>query len=182
MNISEAIERIAEWKIFTKHMTMRHTTLLIASLSILASTTVFARTADIFSAVAAGDFVRVEKQLQDNPDLNVFSDNGFTPLHIACRKGDDKMAALLIAFGANVNLPARDSSTPLIEATRQGFADLTELLLFNGADATYKDGNQMSALDYANDLVPTDRSPDGELARILDRLKGATASYAETNK
>ncbi|MFM2136072.1 MAG: hypothetical protein RL021_1472 [Bacteroidota bacterium] len=159
---------------------MKHTVLFFASVFTLLTNTLYGRTADIFSAIAARDFQRVEKQLQDNPDLNIFSENGFTPLQVACRMGDDKLAALLIAFGANVNLPSKDSSTPLIEAARQGLADLTELLLINGADASYKDGNQMNALEYAADLVPVGSEPDAEMSRILDRLRSSTASFAES--
>jgi ankyrin repeat protein len=165
---------------FETHTIMRNRVILLAVVAFAIARTSVARPTDLFTAVAAGDFVKVEKQLQGNPDLNVFTENGFTPLVIACRNGDDKMAALLIAFGADVNLPSKDHTSPLIEAARQGYAELTELLLLHGADVSYKDENQMNAFDYVVEAKPEDSARSVEFDRMFNRLHAAMTVYAES--
>ncbi|VDM16949.1 unnamed protein product [Hydatigera taeniaeformis] len=93
---------------------------------------------------AKKDDVHAVSLLLANNDVNVnhASTRGFTPLHIAARYGNLKVARLLINNGADVNYCAKDSITPLHLAAKWGKAEMTQLLIDRGAqlDARTRDG------------------------------------------
>ncbi|CAC5386963.1 unnamed protein product [Mytilus coruscus] len=53
---------------------------------------------------------------------------GFTPLHIACMQENTNIVETLLQYGANVNQPATDNTTPLKIAKRTGNEKLINLL------------------------------------------------------
>uniref|UniRef100_A0A8C7ZV98 Ankyrin 1 n=1 Tax=Oryzias sinensis TaxID=183150 RepID=A0A8C7ZV98_9TELE len=65
--------------------------------------------------------------LQNDPNPDVLSKNGITPLHIASRRGNVIMVRLLLDRGAQIDL------TPLHCAARNGHFRIIEILLDNGA-------------------------------------------------
>ncbi|KAL5964290.1 Ankyrin-3, partial [Taenia solium] len=93
---------------------------------------------------AKKDDVHAVSLLLANNDVNVnhASTRGFTPLHIAARYGNLKVARLLINNGADVNYCAKDSITPLHLAAKWGKAEMAQLLIDKGAqlDARTRDG------------------------------------------
>src|SRR5476649_1056600 len=76
----------------------------------------------IFEACAAGEIERVERLLAESasgamgaPEINGYSADGWTPLHLAAFFGHAKVAELLIARRADVNARSRNANgnTPL---------------------------------------------------------------------
>src|SRR5947209_17012348 len=56
----------------------------------------------LFEAAAAGEIERVERLIGESPsDLNAFSPDGWTPLHLAAFFGHAKIVELLLARGAD---------------------------------------------------------------------------------
>src|SRR5215831_11079653 len=68
----------------------------------------------IFEACAAGEVERAERLLSA-ADINDYSADGWTPLHLAAFFGHTKIAELLLAHGAEVAARSRNTSgnTPL---------------------------------------------------------------------
>ena len=58
-----------------------------------------------------------------------------TPLHRAAVKGRGRVAALLVAKGADVNAKDRFGQTPLLIAAYKGNAAVVTLLIASGADS-----------------------------------------------
>src|SRR4051794_20025512 len=75
----------------------------------------FARAADLRLVTAAknGDRSAVRALLKAEVDVNAPQADGATPLSWAVYHDDAEMAALLIAAGANANLPNEYGITPL---------------------------------------------------------------------
>lgn len=66
--------------------------------------------------------------------VNTWDFGGLTPLHIACFSGNKGAAILLVDAGARLDALDNYKRTPLLFAVLNGDAELTELLLENGAD------------------------------------------------
>src|SRR3989454_11368073 len=63
----------------------------------------------IFEACAAGELERVERLLGDAPaDVNAYSADGWTPLHLAAFFGHSKIVELLLAHDADVTARSRN--------------------------------------------------------------------------
>ena len=58
---------------------------------------------------------------------------GFTPLHIAAKYGQMKVARLLLQKGANPDIQGKNGLTPLHVATHYNHANVAQLLLENKA-------------------------------------------------
>jgi tetratricopeptide (TPR) repeat protein len=77
--------------------------------------------------------------------------NSFSPLILACQKGNYEIVKLLINNGADVNLvgdPAYQT-TPLIENCRQGNLDIFHTLIKHWAETNYTDAGGWTPLMYA---------------------------------
>lgn len=83
-----------------------------------------------FEAVKAGDFTAVRQLLGDDPALINEKDTvyGGSPLHWAALKGNEAIAALLLAEGADVDLRNKDGETPFQVAQRGRKPEVTRLL------------------------------------------------------
>jgi len=73
--------------------------------------------------------------IETNCDVNLPDKHGDTILHQCARNGKLEIVELLVGTG-RCNLDAKNSAgeTPLITATKSGFADIVECLARNGAD------------------------------------------------
>jgi len=74
---------------------------------------------------------------------------GWTPLHYAASKAQVGTARLLIDWGAIVNAPGPDGTTPLMMAALSGKPDIVQLLLSRGADPTMFNTAHETAADWA---------------------------------
>jgi hypothetical protein len=112
-----------------------------------------ARGADlsIFEACAAGELERVERLLAEAPDVvggdtagaavAGFSDDGWTPLHLAAFFGHAKVIEVLLAHGADVAARSTNptANTPLHAALAANQKIAAGLLLGHGADINAAD-------------------------------------------
>ncbi len=93
---------------------------------------------DVFDTAAAGRTRGLEELLAGEPELaTVWSQDGFTALHLAAFFGQEEAVRILVERGADVNVVARNASihvTPLHSAVAGSHAEIVELLLEHGAD------------------------------------------------
>lgn len=72
-----------------------------------------------------------------------------TPLHMAARKGQDKIVRTLLQHNADCNLRDGDGLTPLLRAVMAGHRETVSLLLSHGARIDLVDQQSRSALHWA---------------------------------
>ena len=95
-----------------------------------------------------------------NPSFNMQDQYGNTPLHLAAVAGNYTAASSIIqqhnintAYkpDANlmINLMSQKGETPLMKAAENGFFNICQLMLCNGADACIRDYNGVTAVEYA---------------------------------
>uniref|UniRef100_A0A8D3CDJ2 Ankyrin 3 n=1 Tax=Scophthalmus maximus TaxID=52904 RepID=A0A8D3CDJ2_SCOMX len=96
--------------------------------------------------------------------------NGFTPLHIACKKNRVKVMELLLKHGASI----QRGETALHMAARAGQADVVQYLLKKGAKVETKSKDDQTALHMSSRLGKVD---------IVQQLLqcGASANAATTS-
>ncbi len=58
--------------------------------------------------------------IENGAQVNVQSQNGFTPLYMAAQENHDGVVRLLLSSGANQSLATEDGFTPLAVALQQG--------------------------------------------------------------
>jgi|WetSurMetagenome_2_1015567.scaffolds.fasta_scaffold142261_1 ankyrin repeat protein len=94
---------------------------------------------EIHDAARAGDLAKVKALLKTNPDLISNRDQfGRMPLHWAAWDGQQDVAELLLAKGADVNVKDKDNLTPMHAAAAGGHKSVAELLLVHGAEVDAK--------------------------------------------
>ena len=76
-------------------------------------------TLSLFEACAAGEFDAAERLVAASPDaVGAYSDDGWTPLHLAAFFGHPRIAELLLAHDADV-AARRKTPTPTCRCTRR---------------------------------------------------------------
>lgn len=75
---------------------------------------------------------------------------GWAPLHYAATKGDLPMIDLLLENDAYIDAESPNGTTPLMMAAQYGTPQAVKMLLEAGADATIKNGLNLTAIDFAN--------------------------------
>jgi ankyrin repeat protein len=107
----------------------------------------------VFEAAAFGRVERLAQLLRHDPSLvGAFSEDGFTPLHLAVFGRRLEAARLLIEQGADVNVRSTGEIAqvpPLGTAAFVGSPELAELLLDHGADVNGTEAGGGTALDAA---------------------------------
>jgi len=110
---------------------------------------------DIHEAAALGRTARIQELLAQDPGLvNAYSQDGWTPLHLAALYSHTEAAKLLLDCGADVHALTEgirfvSAGTPLHAAVAAGHADLATLLLDAGADPNTPDGDGYAPLHLA---------------------------------
>ncbi|WP_395057533.1 ankyrin repeat domain-containing protein [Flavobacterium sp.] len=85
---------------------------------------------------------------KDSEVINTKNENGFTPLILACYKGNVAVAKFLIENSKTIDTSS-DMGTPLMAATYKGQVELVQLLLENNANPNIADSNGTTPLIYA---------------------------------
>lgn len=93
-----------------------------------------------YEAYNLGESVKIRRDktvqilLLNNADINLCSEDGTSPLHIACVNGHHSTVQLLLENGADINLCDEKGASPLHMARQNGHERIVQLLLKNGAD------------------------------------------------
>jgi len=90
----------------------------------------------LFEACAVGKFDTATLLIFQKPgNINEFSEDGFTPLGLACYFGHEELARFLILKGADVNLASKNGFNvfPIHSAVAANNINITKMLLDNGA-------------------------------------------------
>lgn len=81
---------------------------------------------------------------------------GWTPLHYAAASGDQVIAQMLLDRSATVDALSPNKTTPIMMAARAGNIMMVKLLLDAGADASLKNDQGMTAIDFAREANSKD--------------------------
>ena len=130
---------------------------------------------DIFEAAAVGQVERAAELLDADAGLvSAWTEDGFTPLHLAAFFRQPETARLLVERGALVDVVARNDElqvTPLQSAAAARQEETAALLLERGADPNAQQRGGFTALHAAA------QQGDEPLARVL-LARGADPSLA----
>jgi ankyrin repeat protein len=135
----------------------------------------------VFEAAAFGRVARLEELLSAQPELaRSWSEDGFTPLHLACFAGGAEAARLLVERGADLEALSTASFAKVRPLGTAAFArdhESARVLLEAGADANGAGEGGFVPLHTAA------QNGDAELVRLLlehGADPGATASDGRT--
>lgn len=104
---------------------------------------------NIFDIARTGTVAEVTALFKQNPKiLNEINDAGYSPLILACYRGNTEVAAFLIHNGADINYN-NSMGTPLLAAVVKNNVSIVQQLLNKNADIEAKDNNGTTALIYA---------------------------------
>lgn len=103
----------------------------------------------IFNVARTGTVDEVKALMKENPNcINEISPEGFSPLILACYRGNAEVAKFLISNVKDINSTS-GMGTALMVATVKGNAEIVKLLLDNKANPDLTDANGTTALIYA---------------------------------
>ncbi len=104
---------------------------------------------DAFEIARKGTIENAKEILKSNPNaFNVVNEEGYSPLILACYKGNSEMTKFLIENGSDVNHKSGMGSA-LMAATVKGNVEIAKFLLESKANPDITDSNGMTALLYA---------------------------------
>jgi len=119
----------------------------------------------IFDIARTGTVSEVKELMKQNPDIiNQTNESGFSPLILACYRGNIAVAEFLIENVKDVNYGSTQGSA-LTASVFKSNKGLTQKLLANGANANLADSNGVTPLIYAVQLQ------DKDLVEILLKNK-----------
>lgn len=144
---------------------------------------------NIFEAAATGQLDAVKAAHTEWEGwINEHSQDGYTPLQLACFFGQEKTALWLLEQGADVNAVAKNDARiqPIHAAAANGNLTVLKALLEHGADANVRQAGGFTALHTAADngsvemaqllldygADPTLASDDGQTPSALAKEKG----------
>jgi ankyrin repeat protein len=105
--------------------------------------------AELFSAIMAGDIVRAGAALSAGIDINAKNTHGATFLMAAASKGNAEIVKRLLEKGARTNEKTNIGMTALMLAALNDHAEVVKLLLAKGADANIKEKGGQTAFQMA---------------------------------
>jgi len=107
---------------------------------------------NIFEAAATGQTARVQTLIEQDPaTVNSYSADGFAPLSLAVFFGHPETVDALLAAGAEVSAPSRETMklTPLASALAAGHNQIARTLIKHGADVNAKGDQDVTPLHTA---------------------------------
>ena len=103
----------------------------------------------IFDVARSGTLTEANKLFQQNPKVvNEVNDAGYSPLILACYRGNTEVAKFLINNGADLNYN-NSMGTALMAAVVKNNVEIANLLLDKNVDVEQTDANGTTALIYA---------------------------------
>ena len=120
---------------------------------------------DVFDAAAVGDVDRLTELLDADPNLvDAWSEDGFTPLHLAAFFNRGSAARLLLDRGAEVGAVAKNDMKvqPLHSAVAGRSMDIVAALLVAGADPNARQEGGFTPL-----MAAEEQEKEGDMVRLL---------------
>ncbi len=116
---------------------------------LIATSNCFAQQKSIFDVARSGTLQEIEQLYSQNKNcINEINENGFSPLILACYKGNSEIAKFLIEKKSNIDYVS-DEGTALMAAIVRRKNELVKLLLENGANPNLSNLQKTTALMYA---------------------------------
>lgn len=121
---------------------------------------------DVFNVARSGTVEDLKALMKNNPYIiNETNTDGYSPLILACYKGNLEVAEFLVKNVKDVNYTS-SMGTALMAATVKKQTKIVQLLLENKADPNIADANGTTALIYASIFKSYD------IAQLLVKYKG----------
>lgn len=104
---------------------------------------------NVFDVARKGTLEQAKALYKQDPKIfNTLNDGGYSPLILACYRGNNEVAKFLIEHGSDIN-GTSSMGTPLMAAIVKGNSEISELLIAKKADVNIADANGTTALMYA---------------------------------
>jgi uncharacterized protein len=130
-------------------MLMKFSTLLSFFLFLHSNVGLSQSKEDVFDIARNGTVEQVKEIVKVNPNaFNAVNEEGYSPLILACYRGNNEVAKLLIELNSDINGNSK-MGTPLMAAIVKGNNEMATLLLEKKADVNIFDENGTTALIYA---------------------------------
>jgi TPR repeat protein len=131
----------------------------------------------LVQAIESMQLVKLNRVIQrfnldaENTNINVFlegkySENMWTPLHLAVEMRNVDIVERLMALGPNLNEQDFYGNTPLFLATKSGNIEMIQILLEYGADSKIPNDEEISPLTFAY------TTKNSKLARLFEKSEG----------
>jgi len=106
-------------------------------------------TLNVFDVARKGTLEQAKALHKQDPKIfNTVNDAGYSPLILACYRGNNEVAKFLIENGSDIN-GTSSMGTPLMASIVKGNAEIATLLIKHKADVNITDANGTTALMYA---------------------------------
>jgi uncharacterized protein len=133
----------------------------------------------LMMAALKGHITFAKRMIERGADVNK---TGWAPLHYAATGGHVAMIKLLLDENAYIDAESPNKSTPLMMAALYGTEDAVRILLKEGADASVKNDQGLTAADFA--LQAERKALSADLAKAAKAIKAEqnaqSAPVAET--
>ena len=104
---------------------------------------------NVFDIARKGTLEQAKSILKVNPNaFKTVNSDGFSPLTLACYKGNNEVAKFLVENGCDINQKS-SMGTPLMAAVVKGNVEIVMLLLNKKVEVNVADSNGTTALLYA---------------------------------
>jgi ankyrin repeat protein len=104
---------------------------------------------NVFDVARRGTLEQAKTLYKQDPKIfNTVNDAGYSPLLLACYRGNLEVARFLIETGTDINAGS-SMGTPLMAAVVKGNIEIVKALLDKKADVNASDANGITALIYA---------------------------------
>jgi len=118
---------------------------------------IFAGADSLHEAIQQGNLVKIKSLIDEDPALlELKTEDGRTPLHVAVMGGHKELVEYLIEEGANIDAQDKDGRTPLLNAIMFKKSDLARTLIKKGADVKIKCKEGANAIVYTVFFGPED--------------------------
>lgn len=120
---------------------------------------------NIFDVARSGTLNEATVLVKKNPKIvNAINDAGYSPLILACYRGNNEVAQFLIENGADINYN-NAMGTALMAAVVKNNIQIVNLLIDKNVNIELKDGNGTTAIIYAAMFK------NHEIAKVLIKAK-----------
>ena len=104
---------------------------------------------NVFEVARKGTLEQAQALMATDPDVfDTVNEAGYSPLILACYRGNNEVAKFIIESGVDIN-GSSSMGTPLMAAVVKGNIEIVKALLEKKADVNFADANGTTALIYS---------------------------------